>query len=509
MAFSILFTASTAGQRERQDAPEAFHDLGLDQIVGAITAGRDEYDLTPFFHVMLTDLESVSYRHEVFQDLENPQINASITAFAAAMRTVRAGLGQAEELYYALQKQRWHLDAAAVYCEAVDTLVADLDAAPVRSRGLLALRDFLNAYRSSAELAALRAETAKLKSDLAAIRYTMRLKERLIEVGPYTGEIDYAAQVLKTFEKFKQSDAREHSFRTEAWSHMNHIEAAIAERVALLNPEVFGALQRYCEAHRDFVDPTLQAFDREVQFYLAYLAHQQRFQAAGLSFCYPSVSPGLKAVRARETFDLALAQRVVERGSEVVTNDFALQGVERVMVVSGANQGGKTTFARGFGQLHYLAALGCPVPGREAALLLCDQIFSHFVREEQVEQLSGRLEESLQRLRAILDQATSRSLLVLNESFSATTLQDALFLGRQILRKIIERDLLCVCVTFLDELALLGPATASFVATVDPEDPVRRTFKVMRQRPTGLAHALAIARKYGLTSERVKERICP
>ena len=187
---------------------------------------------------------------------------------------------------------------------------------------------------------------------------------------------------------------------------MNHVAAQIAELVARLFPEEFAALDEYCRQHAGFLDEGIPRADRELQFYLAYLDYIRPVRAAGLRFCYPEVSASSKDVHAAGTFDLALAHKLVTGRKPVVTNDFRLDGPERIIVVTGPNQGGKTTFARTFGQLHHLAAVGCPVPGSAARLFLPDRLFTHFEREEDLAAMTGKLEDDLIRIGDILRAAT-------------------------------------------------------------------------------------------------------
>jgi len=505
---SILFDQPPSGvDVDQPNEPATFGDLNLDQVLASVTSGREEYDLEVFFYTPLRDVAAVRYRHEILRDLQKTEALEAVGAFTDKLQRMRKHLAQASKLYYGYQQERWFLDAVEIYCDAVSSLAEDLLRLKLTSRGFQAFRDYLSDYAASEGFTSLARQTRELRAALAGVRYAVHIRGSRVTVSAYDGEPDYSAEVEATFAKFKQGAVKDYRVKLPEFPDMNHVEAQVLDRVARLYPEVFGTLDDYCARHHDYLDPTIGAFDREVQFYLAYLAYIERLKAAGLPFCYPQVSTRSKEVAAEDAFDLALANKLVPDRARVVCNDFNLQGPERILVVTGPNQGGKTTFARMFGQLHYLASLGLPVPARSARLLLPDQVFTHFEREEDLANLRGKLEDELVRIHDILRQATPSSVLIMNESFTSTTLNDALVLGTAVMRQIMALDLLCVCVTFVDELASLGGATVSVVSTIVPDNPALRTFKIVRQPADGLAYAAAIAAKHGLTYESLRRRI--
>ena len=476
-------------------------------MVEAITSPKQDYNLKPFFWTPLRDAKTVRYRQEVFQDLENEPVMECIKAFAEGMSMVRRYLAMMEKLDFDYHRKGWFLEAVLVYCDAVATLARHLDGLPLSSRGLSAFREYLVHYVQSPVYRSLATEGQQVKSALAEIKYCVIIESGKFKVKRYEIEVDYSLEVETAFKKFKQSDAEDYLVRLPERAGMSHIEAKILEFVARLYPEPLAALDRFCTEYNRFLDETIRTFDREIQFYVVYLDFIADLKRQGLPFCYPQVSATSKAVYVRGGFDLALAHAWRYDEKAIVLNDFSLKDPERILVVTGPNQGGKTTFARLFGQLHYLASLGCPVPGREAGLFLADHVFTHFERIEDIRNLRGKLEDDLVRMRDALIHATADSIFILNEIFSSTTVQDALFLSKEIMARLMDSDILGVWVTFLDELASLSEKTVSMVALVDPDDPVRRTFKITRKPADGLAYALSLARKQRLTYGQIKERL--
>jgi len=389
---SILFESDepiAEADKNVSTPPDFFHDLNLDQIIDTMLTEAKNFHLKPFFYIPLKRVSAIKYRHEIFQDLEKASLFESIRSFSEKMEAMRRTLTMIESLCYKYHKEGWFLEAVESYCEAVNGLVIDLSSENLKSRGLKRLLQYLRDYAGSSYFTSLFADTKKLKAALSAVKYCILIKDNLFKIQKYDNEIDYAPEIEKTFARFKQQTAKDYRIHFPGGTGMNHITAKILDFVAKLYPDIFSSLDAYCQTYAGFLNEKIDVFEREVQFYIAYLSYMEIFKRYSLPFCYPNISDSGKDVYNQEGFDLALAQKCIQEKIPIVCNDFHLKGNERLFVVSGPNQGGKTTFARTFGQLHYLACLGCPVPGRSSQLFLFDQIFTHFEKQEKFENQRG------------------------------------------------------------------------------------------------------------------------
>ncbi|WP_433560740.1 MutS-related protein [Nocardia sp. CA-151230] len=502
---SMLWPDSVAsGDRLIVDSG-AVTDLHIDRII-AVVVGADEYRLRAWFSEPVRDPATVRYRQEIFADLADDSVREVFDAFAAGLRRTRERLDWQERLHHPHQRQWWQLGAAAEYAAAVTRFTEALAALPLSAGALTRWREFVTDYVAGPDFERLATAVHQAQQALSSVRYSVRILDRTLEVSPVGAEADYSAAIAKLFSRFGVGAPRPGRPRSE-WDEINHMEEQILDRVAALHPRVFEHLAEFARDHGQFADAAVMAFDREIQFYLTYLAFVRRVSGTARAMCLPQLATRGAEIHAEGAFDLALVTRRGRAGTEVVCNDLRLSGPERVLVVTGPNQGGKTTLARTVGQLIYFAGLGCPVPARSARLPLADRLFTHFERAEQATDPDGRLAEELLRIRDTLEEATADSVIILNESFSATSTADAVRIGGDVLDRIVERGAMAVWVTFFDELARSGPATVSMVAATDPGDPSRRTFRIERRPADGHAHAVALAERFGLTYDLVTVRI--
>ncbi|MEM0129107.1 MAG: DNA mismatch repair protein MutS [Thermoplasmata archaeon] len=517
--FSLLF--ADPSRMPAPADPEVLRDLGLDPVFEALAKGREEHDLLPLFRTPPTDPAETAYRQGVFRDLlaGGPVLEA-VRALAAALARVREALGRSRTLHHPIPRERWHVEAAAEYCGGIARFVEAIDRAGPRSEGLVGLAAALRAHLEDPSFRRLAEETDALRSELDGVAYTVRIRETRVEVRRPGDEPDLADRLAATFGRFARANSGGRAFSFRRWDDLSPVEEAIVERVARLYPETFARMREFAARHREFPDPMVARIDRELAFYLAYLGLADRLAGQGIPFCLPAIEEEGRAMDVRGAVDLALAAPLAAAparpggirpapGRAIVPNDVLLTGPERVLIVTGPNNGGKTTFARMVGQLHYLARLGVPVPASSARLFRSDRVFTHFARGEAAAEMRGRLMDELVRIRAILSAATDRSVLVLNETFASATVRDAEALGRRVLERIRRLGAVGVSVTFLDELSTLGPETVSVVAEVAPDDPAIRTFRLTRRPADGRAYALAVARKYGLTYEILRDGRLP
>jgi DNA mismatch repair ATPase MutS len=96
---------------------------------------------------------------------------------------------------------------------------------------------------------------------------------------------------------------------------------------------------------------------------------------------------------------------------------------------------------------------GMFVPAESFSANVCDRIFTHFKREEDVTMKSGKLDEELKRMSEIADHLTSNSMLLFNESFAATNEREGSEIARQITSALLEKGIKVFFVTHQYEFA--------------------------------------------------------
>jgi len=467
---------------------------------GGVGESRLAVLLTP-----LAEPDAVVFRQEVFRDLALDATGGVLRQFATTLGQVRATLERAGRMRHPAERDRWVLDALERHDAAVASLAEGLTAAPLASRGVLAVRDHVAALVASPAFRSRRADVAGARAALDGVAVRLRIGQQRVVVSPVRDEPDMAEEIRSTFARIREGDPAPLPVDTFSTLDMNPLEAQILARVVRLEPEPFARMACTIAAHQPVVHPALAQIADDAAWYLAVLDLFVPLRAAGLGVGYPALAADGRLV-ATGLFDLALGRRLVAEGRGVVRSEVALAPHERRAAITGPSQGGRTSFARAIGQLHVLAAAGCPVPAASATVPLVDGVATVFDRPERLDDPGGRLRTELRRIRGLLEATTPATLVIANEAFASTTAEDALALSRRLLDAVGERGARAVAVTFLEELAA-DNGTVSIAAVVDPADPTTRTYRFERGPADGLAHAQTLAAHYGLGADAVRARI--
>jgi DNA mismatch repair ATPase MutS len=184
---------------------------------------------------------------------------------------------------------------------------------------------------------------------------------------------------------------------------------------------------------------------RELAFYIGCLNLRDEMERIGMPVCIPQMSVEGPGRSWDMLYDIALA---VTKNTAVISNTLSTQN-KRLFLITGANQGGKSTFLRSVGQAQLMAQCGMIVGARAFSAPLQSGIFTHFKKEEDAAYTSGKLDEELARMSGIISHIKRGGLVLLNESFAATNEREGSEICRQITNALVENGVAVFSVTHL------------------------------------------------------------
>jgi DNA mismatch repair ATPase MutS len=246
----------------------------------------------------------------------------------------------------------------------------------------------------------------------------------------------------------------------------------------------------------DHVSSYFTMLRAELGFYVSCLNLHQQLVERGLPVTFPDPVPWSPAAFACD--DLRDASLTL-RADRVTGNDVAADG-KALVIITGANSGGKSTFLRSTGLARLMMQCGMFVTARYLRASTCAQIFTHFIREEDPDMISGRLDEELKRMSAIASQIRPQSLILFNESFAATNEREGSEIGRQVVRALLEADIRVVFVThqfdFADSFRRQSPDSTLFLRAPRQPDG-QRTHKLTVAEPLPTSYGQDIYYRVG------------
>ncbi len=425
-------------------------DLGLDTLFTAMAQDDDcvfEVARKVILAGVKGDLETIRYRQAVLQDcLDHPAVvrelyTVAVEALAAQKRRYLGFLARYPD---------------SVLRDAIETMATFLDF-------LARLRRIADGHAHEFVSEGWTAFFAMLKRDLDD-GYFSRARHHLEALRLRNGELISAE--LGEANKGRRYVLHPTPHRTRTWwswwtglfeekqpvyrFELHPRDEAGAQALAALRNRgiglAAGALAQSADHVRDFFG-MLRA---ELAFYVGCLNLHEQLVHKGEPTCMPQpAAAGERRLSCRGLYDVGLALTVDRR---VVGNDVDADGKDLV-IITGPNTGGKSTFLRSVGLAHLMMQSGMFVPAESFCASLCDGLFTHFKREEDVGLESGKFDEELARTSEIVDHLAPHAVVLFNESFASTNEREGSEIARQIISALLESGVRVLCVTHMYELA--------------------------------------------------------
>ena len=497
--FSIL---NLYGNEEDPETTGAFYeDLNLIQIIDKLVSKWGRNIRKYFRYLPATEAEE-AYRRAVYCDIRKDTVFNIFSKYIEKLSEIDELRWEKEKVGSPMQKAVWFLREAEAYCNAYEWLENELRQATPDSEGMKRFLGILKNILDSDEHTKMRDQTSTILKKLRGLRFIITYEKDRMSV--VQGELPGAGAYEEWLESMDNQETRTLQNPFIADPSLTELETACLEILRKKDPDLFKKVKETAEVFEDYKNPVLARFEQEILFYLSYCSLQKDMEKEGFAFATPVPSKD-ERMEARGLYDLALALTNLYSGKKVVPNDFYYGAGERFFVLTGPNQGGKTTFARSLGQLVYFSRMGLDVPADSAVVPFFPDIQTHFSVEESVETGRGKLKEELIRLSPMMEENRKGTFVIINELFTTAANYDAVIMGKKVLEHFIGLGCMGIYVTHLKELAENREGVVSMRAMLN--DRRMQTFEIRRAEANDTACAENQVNKYRLTYEQLKERL--
>ena len=272
-------------------------------------------------------------------------------------------------------------------------------------------------------------------------------------------------------------------------SFSSKLTPAIEKQVEALEQNIVNYAMSFT---RRFIEKFSEFFEQlmlQTAFYRGAVNLRHHMKRSGIEYCFPTVcdNKNLSFIELKE-FVMCMEQRV-----NAVGNTCSILN-KQLVIITGANQGGKSTFLRSVGIAQVMMQAGLPVAAEDFSSGIFPSLFTHFTRREDSAMNSGRLDEELGRMNSIIENLDDRSLVLLNESFATTTEVDGSIIAYDIIKALNEAGVKILTVTHLlsfakkmysesEERTKKGEDSGITFFCAERKSDGQRTFKMIQSVP--------------------------
>ena len=498
MAFESILDLHRSSYKDEL-RPSFYVDFNVDQIIDRICKNWGE-NISSFYYYLPADKESEDYRREVMADVKIVSLNEVLMSFVRKMKQHQEIINKKEFVRRDIQKAAWHISEVMQYGEALQELLGALQEADIRSQGMISLKESLETYLASEEFKTMYQTAGELQQERNSYRFKVKYSNNQVVVSE--------GEIAGTYDKFLKDNLTEPEKPMKSPFVENadlvSLEMLIIEILQKKKPKLFKNTIDFYEKYKDYAKEVYIQLGKELPYYLAFYKFEEKMQKKGFAFTAPTVDE-TQDMFATGLYDLALAYVNSEEDKEVTTNDVVYHAGETFIVLTGPNQGGKTTFARSLGQMMYFTKMGLDVPAMAANVHHFNRILTHFTVEESVETGRGKLQEELVRLKPMMNEEGTNDFVIINELFTTAANYDAIIMGQRVLQHFIGQNSKGIYVTHLKELTEAHESVVSMRAMLDEQG--KQNHKIVRKEAEDIACAINQVNKYRLKYEQLKERL--